>query len=236
MFRTLFSASLLFASAEAMAGRPTIGASAGKAVKVTKAKKVAKAAEMSPSVPFQERPAKLDGTMLGDIGFDPLGLSNLWDLNWLRAAELKHGRVGMLASLGFLVQEGYRLPGPASNPTLFSEAKTPLEALASAPPLGLAQIVAVIFLIELATSSKLLVTESFQEGDAKPVLSKASDTVPGDLGWDPLGLAADGVNGDYAIAELKHGRLAMIALLAMIVQINVCGKPVIAHTFEIFTP
>lgn len=46
--------------------------------------------EASPSVPFLERPAKLDGSMPGDVGFDPLGFSNRFDLNFLREAELKH--------------------------------------------------------------------------------------------------------------------------------------------------
>jgi hypothetical protein len=47
---------------------------------------------------------QLDGSMAGDVGFDPLGLSNIddvgVDLYWLREAELKHGRVAMLACAG----------------------------------------------------------------------------------------------------------------------------------------
>ena len=41
-------------------------------------------------------------------GFDPLGLSNgksLQDLKYFREAETQHGRVAMLAVVGFLVQE-----------------------------------------------------------------------------------------------------------------------------------
>jgi len=37
---------------------------------------------------------QLDGSMVGDVGFDPLGISNtVNDMKWLRAAELKNGRV-----------------------------------------------------------------------------------------------------------------------------------------------
>ena len=58
--------------------------------------------------------------------FDPLGLSKGKDeatIGYYRAAELKHGRVCMLASVGYLVQGLYHLPdGPF-------EASKPLDAL-----------------------------------------------------------------------------------------------------------
>ena len=55
----------------------------------------------SKSLPFLEAPAKLDGSLVGDVGFDPIGISDqLADLKYVRAAELKHGRVAMLAFLG----------------------------------------------------------------------------------------------------------------------------------------
>ena len=52
--------------------------------------------------------------MAGDVGFDPLGLSEIdevgIDLYWMREAELKHGRVAMLAVAGILQVEIF---GPA---------------------------------------------------------------------------------------------------------------------------
>ncbi|KAJ1639476.1 chlorophyll a/b-binding protein domain-containing protein [Pavlovales sp. CCMP2436] len=220
MFKQILLAAALLASADAMAGRPKI--SSGSNVKGGTAPlfgpssaKAKAGGQLSASIPFAPQPEKLDGTMLGDIGFDPLGLSNLWDLNWLRAAEIKHGRVGMLASLGFLTQEAYRLPGPASNPGMFAAGKAPIEALVAAPPLAIAQIVFVIFLIELATASRLFDTEAFFEGETAKNAPAGSGNA-GDLGWDPLGLSADGLNLDYAIAELKHGRLAMLGAAGML--------------------
>lgn len=65
----------------------------------------------SASVPFLSQPKNLDGSMAGDVGFDPLGLSYYVDIKWLREAELKHGRICMLATAGILVQEVVHLPG-----------------------------------------------------------------------------------------------------------------------------
>jgi light-harvesting complex I chlorophyll a/b binding protein 1 len=77
-------------------------------------------AARSKSLPFALQPVKLDGTLAGDEGFDPLGLSNLdeslgLDLYWMREAELKHCRLAMLATVGFLGQElGIVFPGMVS--------------------------------------------------------------------------------------------------------------------------
>lgn len=55
--------------------------------------------------------------------FDPLGLALVGSeetLNWFRAAELKHGRVAMLASTGFIVQAaGMHFPGMLSQDISF---------------------------------------------------------------------------------------------------------------------
>ena len=55
--------------------------------------------------------------------FDPLKYSQQGSqetLNWFRAAELKHGRVAMLATTGFLVQAaGLHFPGYLSQGVTF---------------------------------------------------------------------------------------------------------------------
>jgi len=58
----------------------------------------------SKAVPFLSQPENLDGSMAGDVGFDPFGFSGFFDVKWLREAELKHGRICMFAATGCLVQ------------------------------------------------------------------------------------------------------------------------------------
>lgn len=71
--------------------RPT--AFSGSSVSTRYAPSVAKVSmSMSKSIPYMETPPKLDGSLPGDVGFDPLGISNKWDLNFLRESEVKHGK------------------------------------------------------------------------------------------------------------------------------------------------
>ena len=63
--------------------------------------------EKSAAIPFLNKPPALDGTLPGDVGFDPLGFSTTitelgGDLNYVREAELMHGRQAMLACVGFV--------------------------------------------------------------------------------------------------------------------------------------
>merc|ERR1719326_56128 len=63
--------------------------------------------ERSAALPFLKRPPALDGSMVGDVGFDPLGISTTitelgGDLNYVREAELMHGRQAMLACVGMV--------------------------------------------------------------------------------------------------------------------------------------
>jgi hypothetical protein len=38
----------------------------------------------------------------GYAGFDPLGFSDYYDIKWLQEAEIKHGRICMLAAVGMV--------------------------------------------------------------------------------------------------------------------------------------
>ena len=47
-------------------------------------------------------PLLLDGTIPGDVGFDPLGfIKSEKTLYWMREAEVKHARLAMLGAVGW---------------------------------------------------------------------------------------------------------------------------------------
>nr|7Y7B_b Chain b, ACPI-14 [Chroomonas placoidea]7Y8A_b Chain b, ACPI-14 [Chroomonas placoidea] len=154
------------------------------------------------AVPFLERPPMLDGSYAGDIGFDPVGFSNYFDLRWLREAELKHGRVCMLGVVGFLVQEFVTLP-------MFSNGVTPVDDFFVVPATGLWQIFFTIGFVEAFSNGfKLTPSDMF-----------ADDRAPGDLGFDPLGCGKDpAALARRQLVEVKNGRLAMIAFGGMLHQ------------------
>ena len=86
--------------------------------------------------------------------FDPLGLVADGDqekFDRLRYVEIKHGRISMLAVVGYLVAEaGYRLPGNIDySGTKFADIPNGFPALNAISTAGVAQIVAFIGLLEL---------------------------------------------------------------------------------------
>ncbi|GJQ08463.1 hypothetical protein GpartN1_g254.t1 [Galdieria partita] len=163
-------------------------------------------AAKSRALPFLEAPRKLDGKIPGDAGFDPLYISDNMNLDYLRASEIKHCRVAMLAALGYVAQEFVHLPGD-----VFSE-RHALAAIHKVPIEGWIQIILFISLVEIAT---FRTTFSF-------------DREPGDFGFDPLGLGkTPQLRRRYQESEIRNGRLAMIAIIAFMVQELFTGKSVV---------
>lgn len=160
----------------------------------------------SKSLPFLEAPAKLDGSLVGDVGFDPIGISDqLADLKYVRAAELKHGRVAMLAFLGWVVQQFIQLPGEMHSQI------NPFKAVAAVPLAAHAQILAFCAIIELASIEDLYTVEK-----------------PWDLGFDPMNFSKNKTPEQMEkleLQELKNGRLAMIAMIGLFTQTAIFGNP-----------
>lgn len=156
--------------------------------------------------------SQLDGSMAGDTGFDPLGLSEIEgvgvDLYWLREAEIKHCRVGMMATAGFLWVE---LFGPAPGCEM-ATSKNQLEAfwqLWGAHPQYIAFGLIMVGIVEMI--SGIAATSGRESGER----------APGDFGFDPIGF---GKGKDpkkleeLKLKEIKNGRLAMWAAAGLILQ------------------
>lgn len=159
--------------------------------------------------------------------FDPLNIAvnkGPGKLLFYREAELKHGRVCMLASLGFLVGEQFHplFGGNIDVPSYIAFQETPLEKF--------------WYIVSVAIAIPEILFSIPQFEDPAPTLSpdtnvgtyKDKDTwtmrvdgrIPGDLGWDPLGIKPTDPEAllDMQNKELAHARLAMIGMAGMVAQ------------------
>jgi len=150
--------------------------------------------------------------------FDPLGLATTvtaGKLLFYREVELKHGRVAMLASLGMLVGEQFHplFGGDIDVPAYIAFQQTPLETFWPA-------VVAAIAIPEIFS------VFTFQDPTKGEMWAMKEDHVPGDLGFDPLGLKPTDPQELKAMQakELNNGRLAMIAAAGMIAQEIATGQ------------
>ncbi|KAK1865712.1 hypothetical protein I4F81_008238 [Pyropia yezoensis] len=155
----------------------------------------------SHAVPFMKKPEGLIDSQDGFTGFDPFFISNWLDQAWAAKGELKNGRVAMLACVGWFVAEFVHLPHPRlANPVA-------LEAARDIPRGLWATIIICISLVEILTFPKML----------------ESDRRAGDLDFDPLKLDSPAMR----LREVKHGRLAMLSILALVIQQSNVHKPTI---------
>jgi hypothetical protein len=187
--------------------------------------------QMSESMPFMARPAALDGSLAGDVGFDPLGFAkNKGDLMNYREAEVKHARLAMLAAAGWPLSELFdkkiaTMLGMA--PAIVGDDRAP-----SVLNGGLGKISPLYWAACLAGAAAV---ELYGITNA----SKKDGYTPGDLGFDPLGVfPKDDEESQkwFQLAEIKNGRLAMIAITAFAVQELVSQTGVINETPLFFFP
>jgi len=177
---------------------------------------------------------KMLATMVGadvEVGdgkpWDPFGFAKLYDRNFdfsyamtyphvqfMREAEIKHGRVAMLAFVGILAKSAYTIPGypdtqdwnKAYDVIMSGGGRTAAEV-------GIAQIWAFTMIME----------GKFFPSDA---WVGQMEREPGDLGFDPLGFTKS-PNFDMKamqLKELKNGRLAMLAVAALASALKVSGS------------
>eukprot|EP00322_Chrysochromulina_rotalis_P024971 CAMPEP_0115862842 /NCGR_PEP_ID=MMETSP0287-20121206/18387_1 /TAXON_ID=412157 /ORGANISM="Chrysochromulina rotalis, Strain UIO044" /LENGTH=169 /DNA_ID=CAMNT_0003317281 /DNA_START=68 /DNA_END=577 /DNA_ORIENTATION=- len=152
---------------------------------------------------------------MGPAGeFDPAGFlegKTELEVNRYREAELTHGRVSMLAALGFIVQEKFH--------PLFSGDNGP--AIDQIPQLPI--WLWAVMTAGIGAAEAFRINTGFRELDGDK--SKAETALkpgyyPGDLAFDPLGLKPEDP-AELRIMqekELAHGRLAMIAAAGFLAQ------------------
>merc|ERR1719478_751941 len=153
----------------------------------------------SRALPWSESPAHLAG-MIGNVGFDPLSLSTPQNIKWMREAELKHGRMTMLAWTGYVaVDLGLKLPG-AKYAALTSYTAHQ----------GTADYELFFLLLLVGTAETIGFKQIYDMMDG-------ADRDAGDFGFDPL-MLLKGNEVQYKEAELVHGRAAMLAFSAVVTQ------------------
>lgn len=179
-------------------------------------------------------PRILDGTLAGDVGFDPLGFAkSTKTLLWMRDAEIKHGRLAMLAAVGWPISELWHksIANAFGLESILAEGDRAPSLLNG----GLSSIYATGVLIMSIIIAGYLEGKAMNNGDIFWGADKPEDYTPGDYGFDPLNLSKiRGNKKEMQTAEIKNGRLAMIAITAFVFQEVATGLPVVQETPYLF--
>jgi len=146
------------------------------------------------------------------VGFwDPLGFSEDKDeaaFKRRRSIELKHGRICMLATIGYIVPEYFRFPGflSPSQGIKFADVPNGLAALSKVPGFGWVQIVFFAGVIE----------GNFE--------FSGKTGGPGEFGWKVITSDDPEERKKKLSAEIANGRLAMMAIMGMLFQDGLTGS------------
>merc|ERR1719246_234229 len=147
--------------------------------------------------------------------WDPLGLvagAEQDEFDRLRWVELKHGRISMLATVGYLVTyAGVRFPGAEDIPGGFA-------ALDNMPGMVWAQFLATFATMEAANQDQYAAPWGMNQNslEESPAEFKG-DFRNGflDFGWDRL---SDDTKMKKRAIELNNGRAAMMGILGLMVH------------------
>ena len=156
--------------------------------------------------------------------FDPLDLApeSQEEFMMYREAELAHGRVAMMAALGFFVQEQFHPMFAFANGPVIRELDQVLST--SNGLLGGSTLLLAIFFSEIWRA---------RVGWVEPEVEKFAlreGYLPGDLNFDPLNLKPKEPAELLKMQnkELNNGRLAMIAVAGMTAEELVSGGKLFA--------
>lgn len=176
---------------------------------------------MAESVPLKQKPFDVKDLagITEPLGFfDPAGFTqdvSEGRIRFYREVELKHGRLGMLAALGFLVAEQWHplFGGDIDAPSYLAFQQSPLETFWKFP-------VSCISILEVFS------VFTFNSPAGGEPWSIRSDHKPGDFSFDPLKLKPEDPAEylEMQNKELNNGRLGMLAAAGMIAQELVSGQ------------
>jgi len=148
--------------------------------------------------------------------FDPFGLSTDVgedQLLFYRDAEIKHGRIGMLAFLGMV-------SGEVFSPMFGGKPDVPATFMwqCTASQFFWPTVITLVGITELFGIYEQDENDVFQPKPIDPDL-------PGDYGFDPLGLKPKDAKALMEVQnkEINNGRLAMLAAAGIIAQEQVTG-------------
>jgi len=184
---------------------------------------------MSQSLPFLPRPAALTGELAGDVGFDPFNFAKSEaDLMNYREAEVKHARLAMLAAAGWPLSEVFDKKIAAvmgMEPVLGNDDRVPSllnGGLGKVSPAYWVGCIGVAAMIDIFGTLRM-------KSDNKEYL-------PGDFGLRLGYPTSEEGKKRMQLAEIKNGRLAMIAIFAFAVQEFVTKQGVVDETPLFFFP
>lgn len=189
--------------------------------------------EMSIAVPFLKRPNKLDGSHAGDVGFDPLGLSESNDLYVMMEAEIRHARLAMLAVVGWplseLIAPKFMLHGDNHL------APSVLNGFDTLNLIGFASIFGALGFFEFQTAFRRVDDKTLGKIHSEDMANVWKYGVPGDYNFDPLNLYSvlgDTADGRKALreAEIGHGRAAMLGITYFAMWEAITGHPIVENS------
>eukprot|EP00592_Proboscia_alata_P004192 CAMPEP_0194371134 /NCGR_PEP_ID=MMETSP0174-20130528/19507_1 /TAXON_ID=216777 /ORGANISM="Proboscia alata, Strain PI-D3" /LENGTH=256 /DNA_ID=CAMNT_0039149005 /DNA_START=21 /DNA_END=791 /DNA_ORIENTATION=+ len=157
----------------------------------------------------------LPGAIMPTGFFDPVGFTRsgitLDDVKKYREAEVQHGRVAMLATVGYLAGEAVSGPFSINGPANDQLQQVPLPAF----------IILTLFIagVELYRATVGWIEPAGGPG-SKTLWTLRETYYPGDIGFDPLGLKPKDAKGfaTRQTKELQNGRLAMLGWAGMCAQ------------------
>ncbi|KAK9803122.1 hypothetical protein WJX73_007428 [Symbiochloris irregularis] len=180
--------------------------------------------------PGREPPAHLDGTLPGDFGFDPLGLSADEEKRaWFVHSEVFHCRTAMTAVAGILIPDLLTKAGVLNVPQWYESGRVWQEQNPNFPYPALLFVEFVLAgFVEGKRWADYFNPGSQGDGSFFGItdgLKGQSNGYPGGI-FDPFGFSRGSEQqlNDYKLKEIKNGRLALIALVGFVFQHSATGK------------